>query len=82
MKISASPKNENYWRKYFDAYPTVTLDGVPIGHVVEADDVEGYVRVEELDARGAPVVNAGRTGIMVKLLHGSVELIGARRPCP
>lgn len=51
---------------------TVFLDGVPIRHVLMADDEKGVVITPDRDATGK-LVSSGRT-FLTKILRGKVEI--------
>jgi len=78
MKIHGGRDHPNGWRNYFADCPVVRLNGNRVDHVVEADDVKGYVIVELRDARGRPVVDDAGKAIATRRRDGTVKIAGRR----
>lgn len=77
MRITGKRTSDNYWRIFFVTSPIISLDGQVILHVTIADDVEGFVVVEEYDDNGKLKVGNGR--VLTRRINGKVEITGERR---
>ncbi|UGY23118.1 hypothetical protein V5279_21290 [Bradyrhizobium sp. 26S5] len=76
MKVSADPRDPNYWREHFSDLPvTVTLDDCEVHNVVYADDQAGIVEAFPIDYL---VCECGEQ-VISRLLFGKVAIVGARR---
>ena len=68
------------WQKDFEDLPTITWNGIPIDHVCEADDEQGYVVFEVTDTDG--LVKLGyrenEVGIETRRIEGVVTILGKR----
>ncbi|UGY23202.1 hypothetical protein HU675_0035385 [Bradyrhizobium septentrionale] len=80
MKVSADPRNLNYWQKHFIDLPlTVELDGREVRNVVFADDEAGIVEAYAVsNGNDLAVCECGQRPVL-QLLFGEVVILGARR---
>ncbi|WP_338826734.1 hypothetical protein [Bradyrhizobium sp. 27S5] len=80
MKVSADPRNLNFWRKHFTDLPlTVQLDGREIRNVVFADDEAGIVEAYAVaNGNDLAVCECGQRAVS-QLLFGEVVILGAQR---
>jgi len=71
MRISADTQSDFFWQEQF-SQPEIYLNDVPVEHVLEADDVAGYVRVIDYDDGGRPRYAGG--AFITKTLTGTVRI--------
>jgi hypothetical protein len=74
VRVSA----EDHWVFMFVKCPSVYLDGVEQRHVIEADDIAGYVVRHVVDEAEKPVIDVDH--YVVEKLHGIVEIFGTKQP--
>ena len=77
LRINGDPNSPNYWKRFYRTCD-ITLDGLSVSHVVEADDVDGYVIQEAWDEVG-PIIGSKRQTIREKS-HGRVRITGEQLP--
>jgi hypothetical protein len=78
MRVSGAPKDQNYWAKLYKQCPMVTLNGMPMQHVVEADDIRRQLVVEVWE-NDRPRLGADNM-FERKTLYGDVRIIGELLP--
>jgi glutamine cyclotransferase len=77
LHINGDPNSPNYWRHFFQTVD-ITLNGVAVSHVVEADDVAGYITQEIWDDVG-PIIGTKRS-VLRETTHGRVRIAGELLP--
>jgi hypothetical protein len=69
VRVSAIRTSPHYQR-----FALVTLDGRPQSFAVEADDLEGWVDVVDLDRENPDAAAQGLRRFATKRLHGIVQI--------
>jgi hypothetical protein len=78
-RVTCDPGSDDFWPFAFAECPTVSLDGIEIARVLEADDLLGYVEYYPERPNGMVFVcDCGQRAI-VALGFGHVEITGQRR---
>lgn len=75
MKLNTDEDSPHYWARHFGRDLKIMLDGVPLHHVIEADDAEGYVVVYEYE-NGVPKIDAERKAVATQRVLGEVKFVG------
>lgn len=71
MRLSGDAKDPDYWRRHFNACPSVMLDGKLQHHVIEADTDKGFIVLEAWD-NGRMVMDGG--SIVTRRIEGVVQI--------
>jgi hypothetical protein len=72
-------RDPDHWRNNFGQCPVVTLNGVAVDHVREADDTAGFVVFVEYDGDRLKIDSTSQR-IVTRRIDGTVQIVGERHP--